>query len=129
MTRTVGKGSRVARGLTRGTIRTGVAAGVAALLLGTAGAPAGQAAPGDELIWEEGTVTHIADGDTLVASLDAGPGVLGSQRVRTIGVQAPETGECGAAKAEGRLSDELPVGSRVQTRSLDVRWLCRQLSA
>lgn len=111
----------MARGLTRGTIRTGVATGVAALLLGTAGTPAGQAAPGDELIWEEGTVTHIADGDTLVASLDTGPGLRGSQRVRTIGVQAPEIGECGAAKAKGRLGDELPVGSRVQTRSLDVR--------
>ena len=60
-------------------------------MLGTmaAGNPA-MASPDDELIWEEGTVTSISDGDTLAATMDAGSGARGSQIVRTIGVQAPE---------------------------------------
>ena len=82
--------------------------------------------PDYEKIWEEGTVTSISDGDTLVANLDAGSGARGSNRVRTIGVQAPEVAhngtpaECGAAQATDRLRAQLPVGMRVQTRSVDV---------
>ncbi len=85
-------------------------------------APPVEAAPDAELIWEEGTVTSVSDGDTLVARMDAGPGARGSQRVRTIGVQAPEVSpdECGASQARDRLRSRLPVGSRVQTRSVDV---------
>jgi endonuclease YncB( thermonuclease family) len=97
------------------------------MLAATVGAaPAAMATPDDELIWEEGTVTSIADGDTLVATLDAGSGARGSQRIRTIGVQAPEVAhngslaECGAAQATTRLKDQLPTGGRVQTRSVDV---------
>jgi fibronectin type 3 domain-containing protein len=120
---------RVANGIRTGTrLRAAVAAGaVAALLAGTMGtAPAAMANPDDELIWEEGTITSIADGDTLVATLDTGSGARGSQRIRTIGVQAPEVAhngtppECGAAQATTRLRDQLPTGSRVQTRSVDV---------
>lgn len=109
--------------LTRGWQRTGVAACVAGLVMGgVAAAPPAGASPDNELIWEEGTVTSVSDGDTLVATMDAGPGARGSQRVRTIGVQAPETSplECGAAQAKDRLRAQLPVGSRVQTRSVDV---------
>jgi len=104
----------------RAFVRSVVAASVTALVAGTVGVPAASAAPEDEAIWEEGNVSWIADGDTLIANLDTGPGILGTQRVRTIGVNAPETGECGAAQAEGRLRSVLPKGSRVQTRALDV---------
>ena len=62
------------KGPSNGWLRAGVAAGVSGLLLGTlVGAPA-MASPDDEAIWEEGTVTSISDGDTLVANLDAGSG-------------------------------------------------------
>ena len=61
-------------------------------MLGTmaAGNPA-MASPDDELIWEEGTVTSVADGDTLDG--DHGrrtPEYAAARCVRTIGVQAPE---------------------------------------
>jgi endonuclease YncB( thermonuclease family) len=104
-----------------------VAACVVGLLVGSVAAAPATASPDNELIWEEGTVTSISDGDTLVATMDAGPGARGSQRVRTIGVQAPEVShngtpaECGAAQATDRLRAQLPAGSRVQTRSVDVR--------
>ncbi len=108
-------------------IRTGVATGVAAILLSSIGTTPATSAPSDELIWEEGQVSSVADGDTLVARLDSGPGYLGTKRVRTIGVQAPEVAhsgtaaECGAAQATQHLRAQLPVGARVQTRSVDVR--------
>ena len=107
----------------KGLRSTGVAVGVLGLVLGTMAANPAMASPDDELIWEEGTVTSISDGDTLVATMDAGSGARGSQIVRTIGVQAPEVSpdECGASQAKDRLRAQLPVGSRVQTRSVDVR--------
>lgn len=111
------------RGGMGGILRSGVAAAVAGLVLGTAGGVPASASPDDELIWEEGTVASVVDGDTLIASFDAGSGARGSTRVRTIGVQAPETSpaECGASQAKARLRGLLPVGDRVQTRSIDVR--------
>ncbi len=53
---------------------TGVAVGVLGLLLGTmAGNPA-MASPDDELVWEQGVVTSVADGDTITANLTSGSG-------------------------------------------------------
>ncbi len=79
------------------------------------------ASPDDELVWEQGTVLSLSDGDTLTARLTAGPGLLGDRRIRTIGVQAPEVGlpaECGAAQATDRLRAQLPPGAPVQARSV-----------
>ena len=114
------------KGLSNGWLRAGVAAGVSGLLLGTmVGAPA-MASPDDELIWEQGVVTSVADGDTITANLTSGSGVRGEQRIRTIGVQAPEvahTGtlaECGSAQSTQKLKAQLPPGAPVQTRSVQV---------
>lgn len=45
-----------------------------------------------------GTVTHIVDGDTLDVRLASGK----SERIRLIGIDTPERGECYAAKATER---------------------------
>ena len=84
--------------------------------------------PGPELenVWETGTVTKVYDGDTIEVGVTSASLAknLGSQRVRTIGVQAPEvahTGQleqCGAAQATSRLKSQLPIGAPVQLRSL-----------
>jgi micrococcal nuclease len=42
-----------------------------------------------------GTVTHVVDGDTVDVRLDNGF----AERVRLIGIDTPEVGECGFAKA------------------------------
>ena len=103
--------------------------GIAAALTGTlvAGlAPAAHASPDHETIWESGVVTGVSDGDTLTAQLTAGSGKRGKQRVRTIGVQAPEVShggskaDCGGAQGTAKLRGQLPAGARVQTRSVDV---------
>ncbi len=111
------------KGQSRGWLRAGVAAGVTGLLLGTVAAGPATATPDDELIWEQGTVLSVSDGDTLNARLTSGPGLLGDRRIRTIGVQAPEVGtppECGAAQATDRLRAQLPPGAPVQARSVEV---------
>ena len=119
-------GTRPRHARTRRTwLRTSALAAVAALLLGAAGPlPAALASPDAEGIWEQGTVTSIADGDTLNADLANGSGPLGNFRIRTIGVQAPEVAhsgkiaECGAAEATDRLRATFPIGSAIQTRSV-----------
>jgi endonuclease YncB( thermonuclease family) len=70
-------------------IALGTAAGGALLmgLMPTCGAPAPTALP---------TVTKIVDGDTLDLSNGA--------RVRIIGIDTPERGQCGFAEAKARLS-------------------------
>ena len=74
-----------------------VAAGLG-LLLGTMAAQPGRwPAPTTSSIWEQGTVTSVSDGDTLDGDLDAGSGSRGDQRIRTIGVQAPEVAHNGTA--------------------------------
>ncbi len=78
------------------------------LLLGTMAA--GHSRPGPELEyeWEEGTAGTVSDGDTLdVKIATSNSGSRGSQRVRTIGVQAPEVPtthrpQCGSAQAKDR---------------------------
>lgn len=99
-----------------------VAAGALAGIAPASGTPG----PDDEGVWESGTVSSISDGDTLVANVTTAsqPGHLGSQRVRTIGVQAPEVAhngdlaQCGAKQATDALKAQLPVGSAVQLRSV-----------
>ena len=62
----------------------------------------------------------------ITANLTSGSGVRGAQRIRTIGVQAPEVAhngtlaECGAAQSTQRLTAQLPPGAPVQTRSVQV---------
>lgn len=101
-------------------------ASVAVGALASVGPASGTPGPDDEAVWESGTVTSIADGDTLVANVVSAsqPSHLGSQRVRTIGVQAPEVAhngdaaQCGAKQATDALKTQLPVGSPVQLRSV-----------
>src|SRR5919199_5418105 len=44
-----------------------------------------------------GTVTHVVDGDTVDVRLTSGR----SERIRLIGIDTPERGECGAGQATG----------------------------
>lgn len=57
---------------------------------------------------KRGTVTRVIDGDTLDARLASGR----TTRVRLIGIDAPESGECYGARARGK-ARELALGSRV----------------
>ncbi len=110
----------------KGLRSTGVVLGVLGLLLGTTAGNPAMASPDDELIWEQGVVTSVADGDTITANLTSGSGLRGEQRIRTIGVQAPEVAhngtlaECGSAQSTQRLRAQLPPGAPVQTRSVQV---------
>ncbi|MBA2474353.1 MAG: thermonuclease family protein [Actinobacteria bacterium] len=55
-----------------------------------------------------GTVLHAVDGDTLAVRLDSGR----EERVRLIGIDTPERGECYAGRATGAaraLADDRPV--------------------
>ncbi len=107
--------------------RAGVAAVVAALLLGTAAAGgAASAVPGPdlELEWEVGRAGTVWDGDTLQVEIERSSSPYsGSQRVRMVGVQAPETArpglaaECGAAEAKAFLRDLAPTGTPLQLRA------------
>ena len=63
--------------------------------------------------WETGVVTHIADGDTF--DIDLGPK---TERIRIIGIQAMEIGECHAAEATARLA-QLIDGKTVSIGSED----------
>jgi len=56
------------------------------------------------------TVSHIVDGDTFDVDLD-GDG-LTDERVRPIGIDTPERGECYYAEAKAR-AEELLLGRRV----------------
>lgn len=56
------------------------------------------------------TVTHVVDGDTL----DLGNG----ERVRLVGIDTPEEGECGYEPASGALAD-LVLGRRVSLAASD----------
>ncbi len=103
---------------------TGVAAVVGALVAGTTAPAIG--GPEMEVAWETGGTTRIYDGDTLDVSItESNSGIAGTQKVRTIGIQAPEvehTGQqeqCGAAEAEARLKSLLPYGTAVQLRAMD----------
>lgn len=52
-------------------------------------------------------VTRVLDGDTVE---------IGSERIRLKGINAPETGECGAQSAHDRLAELLAAGVRVDRR-------------
>jgi endonuclease YncB( thermonuclease family) len=78
---------------------------LAGLLPGTAGAAS--------LHVTEGTVTHIADGDTIDVRIN---GTV--RRVRLTGIQAMEIGDCHADKATARLR-ELVAGKAVRLRAID----------
>jgi micrococcal nuclease len=65
-------------------------AGAVVVAVAAYGAPSGAFAL-------RGTVTHVVDGDTLDVRLASG----GSERIRLIGIDTPERGECGAGKATG----------------------------
>ncbi|MGB8022236.1 MAG: fibronectin type III domain-containing protein [Candidatus Nanopelagicales bacterium] len=114
----------------------GLVLGVVGMVLGAAGAqgaPAGPEAvpaliPGPELEyeWESGTASKVLDGDTLnVRIVTSNSGNKGTQRVRTIGVQAPETGhdggtaQCGSAQAKAALKVAAPPGTQLQLRALE----------
>ncbi len=103
--------------------RTGVVAAVAALLIGTGAAGgAASAVPGPdlELEWEVGRAGTVWDGDTLQVEIDrTSSPYSGSQRVRMVGVQAPETTtpECGGAEAKALLKSLAPSGTPIQLRA------------
>ncbi len=63
--------------------------------------------------WQTGVVTHVADGDTF--DIDLGPK---TERIRIIGIQAMEIGECNAAEATSRLT-ELIGGKTISIGSED----------
>ncbi len=103
---------------------TGVATAVGALLVSMASPATG--GPEAEVAWEAGSAAKVYDGDTLdVAISQSSSGITGTQRVRTIGIQAPEVkhsgqqAQCGSAEAEARLEQLLTRGTPVQLRSLD----------
>ena len=102
---------------------TGITVVVAALMLSMMGGPAA-AAPEDETAWETGTASTIYDGDTLLVDiLESNSGITGTQKVRTIGINAPELftspPQCGAEVAKAALVSLLPKGTPVQLRSLN----------
>jgi hypothetical protein len=96
---------------------------VGALLLSVMGGTA-SAAPEDETAWETGTASTIYDGDTLLVDiLESNSGITGTQKVRTIGINAPELftspPQCGAEVAKAALGSLLPKRTPVQLRSLN----------
>lgn len=115
-----------------GPLRTTAVGVVAALMVASLAevAPAAPSlvvlGPGLEDPWESGSVSKILDGDTLMASIEASSSSFdGTQRVRTIGINAPEVKhdsqpeQCGAAQAEDALRALLPPGAPLQLRALD----------
>ncbi len=118
-------------------MRTSVAVGVSALLVATTvqgaqGATGASAptwtVPGPELesAWEAGLAGNVLDGDTLMVSIQTSSSrYTGTQRVRTIGINAPEVDhgsqpeQCGSAQAESALRTLAPVGTPLQLRALD----------
>ncbi len=115
-----------------GSKRTLTAGAMAAILVASLAqaAPAAPSlvvlGPSMEDSWESGTVDKILDGDTLYASIEASSSTFsGRQRVRTIGINAPEVEhgsqpeQCGAAQAESALRGLLAPGAPLQLRALD----------
>ena len=109
----------------KGLRSTGVAVGVLGLMLGTMAGV--KAVPGPELEyeWEVGTAGTVYDGDTLdVKIATSNSGFTGTQRVRTIGVQAPEVehdsqaAQCGSSQAKNELRGLAPAGTPIQLRAL-----------
>ena len=115
-----------------GTLRTGVAAGVSAVLIASMAPGAAQAlptwtVPGPELeqAWEAGTAGTVYDGDTLLVDITSSSSAYtGTQKIRTIGINAPEVAhdsqaeQCGAAQAETALRRLAPRGTPLQLRAL-----------
>lgn len=112
-------------------LRFAIAAGVsAALLAGTT--PGVQAvptwtvpSPDMEQAWEAGTAGTVLDGDTLMVDITSSSSAYtGTQKVRTIGINAPEVQhdsqaeQCGAAQAETALRGLVPKGTPLQLRAL-----------
>ena len=83
-----------------------LAGGIGAVLLAESGAagPAGS-------FTKVGTVGYVVDGDTLDVRLGGG----GSERVRVIGIDTPERGDCYFAQARSR-ARSLALGRRVVLR-------------
>lgn len=84
---------------------------VVALVLGAV--PRAQAKSGPEKWRETGTVERILDGDTFDMITAAGT----RQRVRVIGIQAPERKWCGGKEAKEALAAALPQGTKVRLAS------------
>lgn len=81
--------------------------------------------PGMEYEWETGTAGAVTDGDTLAVKITkSNSGYKGTQKVRTIGVQAPEVAhsgkkaQCGSAQAKAALQKLAPTGTPIQLRAL-----------
>lgn len=74
-------------------------------VLAAAGMLLGCGGPDDAASSLSGTVSQVLDGDTVE--------VVGVGRVRLVGVDTPEVGECGAEGAAGRLA-ELVLGREVR---------------
>lgn len=109
-------------------VAAGAAAGALVLAALGAAIPAGAAVgPADEVAWEHGAASTVHDGDTVsVRVTSSSSGLTGTtQRVRTIGIQAPEVrhddqlAQCGSAQARSALRALLPSGTPVQLRALD----------
>ena len=115
-----------------GRMRAGVAAGISAVLVASLTQGAAQAVPtwtvpGPELeqAWEAGTAGTVYDGDTLLVDITSSSSqYTGTQKVRTIGINAPEVAhdsqpeQCGAAQAETALRSLAPRGTPLQLRAL-----------
>ncbi|MCU0279819.1 MAG: fibronectin type III domain-containing protein, partial [Candidatus Nanopelagicales bacterium] len=109
----------------KGLRSTGVAVGVSGLLLATTAGVTAVPGPELEYEWEVGTAGTVYDGDTLdVKIATSNSGYTGTQRVRTIGVQAPEVAhdsqaaQCGSAQAKNALKALAPTGTPIQLRAL-----------
>ncbi len=94
---------------TTGSVGTTAAPTVPTFLLPPAAGPSGdpgQPVPsGAEVV----TVVSITDGDTLIVALAAG----GTDTVRLIGINTPESGECFSEEATAGLTALIPPGSQI----------------
>lgn len=92
--------------LSRRVVRGAAVPALSAVVLGALLQPPATAAPS-----ADGTVTRVADGDTIVASVG---GV--EERVRFLNIDTPEVGTCMADEATGFTSDQLPAGAPIDLR-------------